>query len=157
MQNIGAAWMMTELVASPLMVALVQTAMALPAFVLGLPSGVIADLMDKRLLLITQGLALLTMVLLCIPALAGNLGPVALLAYTFALGSASALSRSAWMACTIEHAPPGQVAAAIALGTVSPNIARVSARRWQAHSSPGSARHFYSCWSVPAWPASSPC
>jgi predicted MFS family arabinose efflux permease len=126
MQNIGAAWMMTELVASPLMVALVQTAMALPAFVLGLPSGVIADLMDKRrLLLITQGLALLTMVLLCIPALAGNLGPVALLAYTFALGSASALSMSAWMACTIEHAPPGQVAAAIALGTVSPNIARV--------------------------------
>jgi MFS family permease len=126
MQNIGAAWMMTELVASPVMVALVQTAMALPAFVLGLPSGVIADLMDKRrLLLITQGLALVTMVLLCIPALAGNLGPVALLAYTFALGSASALSMSAWMACTIEHAPPGQVAAAIALGTVSPNIARV--------------------------------
>jgi predicted MFS family arabinose efflux permease len=126
MQNIGAAWMMTELVASPLMVALVQTAMALPAFILGLPSGVIADLMDKRrLLLITQGLALLTMVLLCIPALAGTLGPVALLAYTLALGSASALSMSAWMACTIEHAPPGQVAAAIALGTVSPNIARV--------------------------------
>ena len=55
MQNIGAAWMMTELVASPLMVALVQTAMALPAFVLGLPSGVFADLVDKRrLLLITQ-------------------------------------------------------------------------------------------------------
>jgi MFS family permease len=55
MQNIGAAWMMTELAASPLMVALVQTAMALPAFVLGMPSGVIADLMDKRrLLLITQ-------------------------------------------------------------------------------------------------------
>ncbi|MBN9695408.1 MAG: MFS transporter [Zoogloea sp.] len=126
MQNIGAAWMMTELAASPLMVALVQTAMALPAFVLGMPSGVIADLMDKRrLLLITQGLALLSMILLCIPALVGNLGPVALLAYTFALGSASALSMSAWLACTIEHAPPGQTAAAIALGTVSPNIARV--------------------------------
>ena len=49
MQNIGAAWMMTELAASPLMVALVQTAMALPAFVLGMPSGVIADLIGTQL------------------------------------------------------------------------------------------------------------
>jgi MFS family permease len=159
MQNIGAAWMMTELVASPVMVALVQTAMALPAFVLGLPSGVIADLMDKRrLLLITQGLALVSMVLLCIPALAGNLGPVALLAYTFALGSASALSMSAWLACTIEHAPPGQTGGRHCTGhgvpEHRPGAWPGAGRR---DSSPGSARHFFSCWSVPAWPASSPC
>ncbi len=126
MQNIGAAWMMTELAGSPLMVALVQTAMALPAFLLGLPSGVIADLMDKRrLLLATQWLALFAMLLLCIPALTGRLGPWSLLLYTFALGTTSALSMSAWLACTIDRAPEGQVAAAIALGTVSPNIARV--------------------------------
>ncbi|MBS0349193.1 MAG: MFS transporter [Proteobacteria bacterium] len=126
MQNIGAAWMMTELVGSPLMVALVQTAMALPAFLLGLPSGVIADLMDKRrLLLVTQWLALFAMILLCVPALTGRLGPWSLLLYTFALGTTSALSMSAWLACTIDRAPEGQVAAAIALGTVSPNIARV--------------------------------
>ena len=55
MQNVGAAWAMTSLSPSPLMVALVQSATSLPVFVVGLPAGAIADIVDRRrLLLVTQ-------------------------------------------------------------------------------------------------------
>ena len=55
MQNVGAAWAMTSLSPSPLMVALVQSATSLPVFVVGLPAGAVADIVDRRrLLLFTQ-------------------------------------------------------------------------------------------------------
>ena len=60
MQNVAAAWLMTSISDSPLMVALIQTAITLPAFLFGLPAGVIADLVEKRkLLLITHAWMLL--------------------------------------------------------------------------------------------------
>ena len=52
MQNIGAAWLMTELTRSPLLVALVQSATTLPTFLVALPAGVVADIVDRRRLLI---------------------------------------------------------------------------------------------------------
>src|SRR5258706_6690005 len=56
MQNVGAAWLMTSLAPSPTMVALVQAATSLPVFLVGLPAGAVADLFDRRrLLLLTQG------------------------------------------------------------------------------------------------------
>lgn len=127
MQNIGAAWMMTELRPdSPLMVSLVQTAMALPAFLLGLPSGVIADLVNRRrLLLITQTCSLACACLLAATALAGGIGAWLLLGLTFALGCSNAFGMAAWIAANIDSAPKGQIPAAIALSTVTPNIARV--------------------------------
>src|SRR5437763_8568540 len=51
-QNVGAAWLMTDLSASPLLVGLVQTATNLPVFVLAIPAGALADIMDRRRLLI---------------------------------------------------------------------------------------------------------
>src|SRR5256885_934463 len=55
MQNVGAAWAMTSLSPSPLMVALVQSATSLPVFVVGLPAGAGADIVDRRrLLLVAQ-------------------------------------------------------------------------------------------------------
>ena len=60
MQNVGAAWLMTDLSASPLMVALVQAATNLPMFFLALPAGALADIVDRRrLLLLAQGWMLL--------------------------------------------------------------------------------------------------
>src|SRR5580698_10286904 len=56
MQNVGAGWLMTQLTMSPLMVSLVQAAAMLPVFVVILPAGALADMVDRRrLLLITQG------------------------------------------------------------------------------------------------------
>ena len=55
MQNVGAAWLMTTLTPSPLLVALMQTATSLPVFLVGLPAGALADVVDRRkLLLVTQ-------------------------------------------------------------------------------------------------------
>ena len=48
MQNVAAAWLMTSLSASALMVALVQAATNLPMFVLALPAGALADIVDRR-------------------------------------------------------------------------------------------------------------
>src|SRR5689334_13943499 len=55
MQDIGNAWLMTSLSPSPLRVALVQAATSLPMFLLSLPAGALADIVDRRrLLLFTQ-------------------------------------------------------------------------------------------------------
>src|SRR5919204_6282780 len=55
MQNAGGAWLMTSLAASPALVALMQTATSLPTFIVGLPAGALADIVDRRrLLLVTQ-------------------------------------------------------------------------------------------------------
>jgi len=43
MQNVGAAWLMTSLTPSPVVVALVQAATSLPVFLVGLPAGALAD------------------------------------------------------------------------------------------------------------------
>src|SRR5450759_3999897 len=56
MQNVGAGWMMTQLTMNPLMVGLVQAAAALPVFLVILPAGALADMVDRRrFLLLTQG------------------------------------------------------------------------------------------------------
>lgn len=55
MQNVGAGWMMTQLTLSPLIVSLVQAATTLPVFLVILPAGALADMVDRRrFLLITQ-------------------------------------------------------------------------------------------------------
>ena len=52
MQSVGAAWLMTSLTTSPMYVALIQTASALPFFVLALPAGSIGDIFDRRKLIL---------------------------------------------------------------------------------------------------------
>jgi MFS family permease len=86
MQNVGAAWAMTSLSPSPLMVALVQSATSLPVFVVGLPAGAVADIVDRRrLLLVTQTWMLAVTGLLAVLAFAGVMTATMLLALTFAV------------------------------------------------------------------------
>src|SRR2546428_7566529 len=87
MQNVGAAWTMTSLSPSPLMVALVQSATSLPVFVVGLPAGAIADIVDRRrLLLVTQTWMLAATALLAALAFADVMTATMLLALNLALG-----------------------------------------------------------------------
>src|SRR5437899_11596734 len=93
MQNVGAAWAMTSLSPSPLMVALVQSATSLPVFVVGLPAGAVADIVDRRrLLLVTQTWMLATTPLLAVLAFADVMTATMLLALTFALGMGVAMN-----------------------------------------------------------------
>lgn len=125
MQNVGAAWLMTSLSASPLMVALVQTATTLPVFLFGVPAGAVADLMDRRrLLLLTQGLMLAAALALSLMTIAGWIGPWSLLWLTFALGVGSTMNSPAWQATVPQLVARSQLAPAIALNSMQFNIAR---------------------------------
>ena len=125
MHTVGASWLMTTLAASPLLVALVQTATTLPVFLLGLPAGVMADLVDRRRLLIfTQSWMLGVAALLGVLAMMHQIGPWWLLSLTFALGIGSAKNGPAWAAAIPELVPRVELPAAVALNSVGFNIAR---------------------------------
>ena len=80
MQNVGAGWMMTQLTMSPLMVSLVQAATTLPVFLVILPAGALADMVDRRrFLLITQGWMVLAAGALGVLTLAAHITPWVLL------------------------------------------------------------------------------
>ena len=67
MSDVAAAWLMTSMTTTPLWVALVQTAATLPVFLLGLPSGALADILDRRRYFIaTQFWIASVAVLLCV-------------------------------------------------------------------------------------------
>jgi MFS family permease len=125
MQTAGASWLMTTLAPSPLLVALVQTASSLPVLLVGLPAGAMADLVDRRRLLIfTQSWMLAAAALLGVLTLAGAIGPWWLLALTFALGLGAAMNGPGWSATFPELVPREELAAAVALNSVQFNIAR---------------------------------
>lgn len=125
MQEVGAAWWMTTLAPSPLMVALVQAATSLPTFLLAVPAGALADVVDRRrLLLFLETWMLVVAALLGALALAGLAGPWTLLALTFALGVGASLHAPAWQATIPELVPREELAAAAALGGVGLNLAR---------------------------------
>jgi MFS family permease len=52
MQDLASAWLMTSLSQAPMMIALMQTAAMLPYFLLGLPAGAYADIVNRRKLLL---------------------------------------------------------------------------------------------------------
>jgi predicted MFS family arabinose efflux permease len=125
MQNVSAAWLMTSLTQSPLMVALIQTATTLPAFLLGLPGGVLSDQFDRRLLLIAVHLWMLAMALLLFLLVHFDLmTPTLLLAGTFMLGIGSVVSIPAGQASTHDLVPREVLLPAIALNGVAYNAAR---------------------------------
>ena len=125
MQTVGASWLMTTLSASPLMVALVQTASSLPIFLVGLPAGAVADLVDRRrMLLVTQSWMLGAAALLGFLSMAGMVGPWWLLALTFALGLGASANGPAWQAMIPDLVPHEELPAAVALNSMQFNIAR---------------------------------
>src|ERR671929_42336 len=76
MNDVAAAWLMTSLSPSPVMVALVQSASTLPVFLLGVPSGALADILDRRrYFMLTQLWVATNAVILCVALLAGVLTP----------------------------------------------------------------------------------
>src|SRR6202140_3015234 len=59
MQDVGAGWLMTSLSSSPSLVALVEAADSFPLMLLALPAGALADIVDRRRLLIAIQIYLL--------------------------------------------------------------------------------------------------
>lgn len=125
MQNVGAGWLMTQLTTSPLKVSLVTAASTLPVFLVILPAGALADLVDRRrFLLITQSWMVVAAAMLGVLTLLGYVTPLVLLLYTFLLGLGSVMNDPAWQAITPEIVSAENHAPAVALNSVGFNVAR---------------------------------
>jgi MFS family permease len=125
MQNVGAGWLMTRMTTNPLMIGLVQAAGALPVFLVILPAGALADMVDRRrFLLLTQGWMVLASGTLGIMTLTSCVGPWVLLLFTFLLGLGAVMNDPAWQAITPELVPARQHASAVALNSAGFNVAR---------------------------------
>ena len=125
MQDVGAGWLMTELSSSPQLVALVEAADSFPMMLLALPAGALADIVDRRRLLIAIQIYLMVG--------AGTLGVLTLLGLTtawlllgliFALGVGAALMMPAWSAIVPELVRTDELSSAVALNSVAINASR---------------------------------
>lgn len=126
MQNVGAVWLMGNLTESPFLIAMVTAASSLPFFVISLPAGALADLLDRRWLMIVtlfwMGVAALWLGIL---TLTGSATPTSLLWLTFLLGVGNAIYAPAWQSAVPEFAGREELPKAVALNGVGYNIARV--------------------------------
>lgn len=125
MSDVGSGWLMTSLAPSPMMVALVQAADTLPTFVLALPAGALADLLDRRHLLIgMQAFLGATSLALAILTAVGLMTPWLLLALVLVGGIGAALEAPAWQSSVPEMVPRADLRAAVALNSLGVNISR---------------------------------
>lgn len=123
--EVAAGWLMTELSTSRLMVALVQAATMGPVFLLGLPAGALADIIDRRRLLIfAQVWNLLSAGLLAWLAFAGLVTPGMLLSLVSLMAVGSALHMPAFQAIIPDLVPRAMLKSAVTLNGVSINLAR---------------------------------
>ena len=126
MNDVAAAWLMTTLTATPIWVALVQTAATLPVFLLGLPSGALADILDRRrFLLFTQIWVAVVGIGLAVAVLLDAMTPLLLLLLIFCNGIGLALRWPVFAAIVPELVPRTKLPAALALNGVSMNAARI--------------------------------
>ena len=92
--SVASGWLMTGLTLSPLMVALVQAASTLPAFLVLLPAGALADMVDRRhFLLVMQTWIVLAAAALGILTFLNLVTPWILLLFTFLIGFRDCLTR----------------------------------------------------------------
>ncbi len=122
----ASAWLMTSLASSPLQVALVQSAQTLPILLLGLPAGALADIVDRRNVLVATQIWVTAVALaLFALTLAERLTPELLLVLTFANGVAMAMRMPVMSAMTPQLVPPAQLGPALALQAVAMNASRI--------------------------------
>ncbi|MDP9039939.1 MAG: MFS transporter [Acidobacteriota bacterium] len=125
MQDTAGTWLMTSLTASPLLIALMQTAASLPVLALGLLAGATADIFERRRLLIFwQSWMLGAVAILAVLTFLGHVSPWALLAFTFLLNIGSAMNNPAWQSIVPELVPRALIPETVALNAASNNLAR---------------------------------
>jgi len=125
MQSIGAAWLMTSLTNNPLYIALIQTATALPFFLLALPAGSFGDIFDRRKLILgTETWMFAVAVVLTVATVFGVMTPWLLLLLTLALSVGDAIESPSWRAIFPELVNKEDLPAALALNGIEFNLAR---------------------------------
>jgi MFS family permease len=124
-QSVAAAWLMTELTQSHLLIALVQAGATIPILLLGIFAGAIADNFDRRrVMLAAQTGMLLVSAALTLTTYLDAITPLSLLFFTLAVGCGTALNGPAWQASVRLQVGPRDLPQAIALNTIAYNLAR---------------------------------
>ncbi|WAS91150.1 MFS transporter [Nannocystis punicea] len=124
-QNAVGSWDMTSFGTAPVHVALLQTMSGAPVLLVGLPAAALADLFDRRRLLVVFAAWMAAVsVALAVLSFTGALGPASLLALTFALGLGAALTAPLWQSVLPSLVAPAELASAVTLSGVAVNIAR---------------------------------
>jgi MFS family permease len=125
MQNAAAGWLMTGLNPDPLIVSLVQVATTLPMFLFGLPAGALADIVDRRRLLIGVQIGLtLAIAIFAVTVWRQSATPVTLLVFTFLTGAGSALIGPSWQAIVPQLVQREHLAPAVAANSIGFNVSR---------------------------------
>ncbi len=125
MYSAAAAWLMTTLDSDPLMVSLVQVATALPLFLFALPAGALADIVDKRRLLIVNGVAIFVLSLVFATLVnLEHVTPTLLLLFMFLVSVGTALEAPSWQSIVPQLVPHEDLPGAVAANSVGINISR---------------------------------
>jgi MFS family permease len=126
MQNAAGGWLMTTLTSDPRIISLVQVASSLPMFLLGLPAGALADIFDRRrLLLLMESVITALTVAFTLLMVYGRVTPEVLLGFVFLSSTAAASIAPAWQAIVPQLVETrADLAPAVALDSVSVNISR---------------------------------
>lgn len=124
-QDVGRAWLMTDLTPSATLVALVQGASMAATVLLVLPAGVVADLYDRRrVLLYSQIWMFLVSVVLGVSTMLGVMTPALLLLLTFALTAGASFAMPAFQAMIADIVGDKDLTQALVLNGISFNLAR---------------------------------
>ncbi|WP_181832625.1 MFS transporter [Bosea caraganae] len=123
--DVGAAWIISRETESRSLVALAQTASALPFFLFALPAGALADMVERRRIVQAAafGLAGLSLVV-ALAALSGTITVPLLLLASFVNGCCNAAFTPSWQAMTPELVSGERLQGALALNSLGVNIAR---------------------------------
>ena len=128
MHEVGEGWLMMSLSPSPLSVALLQAADSFAVFLLAIPAGAIADVVDRRrLAIVTQVWLLAVAALLGLLTVTHRMTFAALIGLTFSMGVGAALDTPLWQAIVAEVVPRRDLPQAVTLGALSINLARAFA------------------------------
>ncbi|MDO5530218.1 MAG: MFS transporter, partial [Paracoccus sp. (in: a-proteobacteria)] len=124
-QAVSAAWLMTQLTTNATLIALVQASNTLPIMVFALASGALADIFDRRqIMMAALGFMALMSALLAVVAFMGGLTPWLLLGFTFVIGLGQALYNPPWQASVQDLVAREDLPQAVTLNSVGFNLMR---------------------------------
>src|SRR3984957_6245689 len=125
MYNVASGWLMTSLDPDPLIVSLVQVANNLPMFLFAIPAGALADIVDRRRLLIVGEAAItITSTAFAVLVWLHLITPLSLLLFSFVVTIGSAITAPGWQAVVPQLVSKADLPAAVAANSVGINVSR---------------------------------
>src|SRR6266478_317362 len=125
MYSAASAWLMTTLDPNPVAVSLVQVATSLPTFLFALLAGALADIVDKRrLLIVVESFITVSSTALAALVWLDLVTPGRLLFLTFLVETGAALTAPAWQSIVPQLVPRRDLPEAVAANSVGVNVSR---------------------------------